>query len=98
MALDMFIDFAVAGPPVGAGTAAVLVQGESTDTTYPNTIPVIQFALGMQNATTIGTATSGTTAGKAQFQALTFTKNVDKASTGLFTACAIGRANSTELT
>src|SRR5579859_8147119 len=90
MAIDIFIDFAAGGAPIGGVTAIQPVQGESIDQTYKDMISVSSFSLGVQNPTTIGSATGGAGSGKAQFQALKFTKNVDKASLGLFTALATG--------
>ncbi len=90
MALDMFIDFAAGGAPVNAPSSRGPVQGESLDQTYPNTIQISSFVFGVQNPTTIGSSSAGAGAGKAQFQALKFTKNVDRASLGLFTALATG--------
>jgi hypothetical protein len=51
MALDIFIDFAAGGAPVGGSSTPV--QGDSAHTTYPNTVSVVAFTLGVQNPITI---------------------------------------------
>jgi|SRR5215472_10892289 len=60
---------------------------------FPNAtvIPVNSFALGASNPAEIAAASGGAGAGKVSLSDLTITKNVDKASPSLFSACASGR-------
>jgi len=48
------------------------------------------FSFGVENPTTIGSATGGAGAGKIKFNEFTITKSVDKASPVLFKSCAAG--------
>jgi type VI secretion system secreted protein Hcp len=77
MAVDMFMKLAG-------------INGESQDSVHSGEIDVIGWNWGMSNT---GTAHLGGGAGtgKANFQDLTFTKFVDKASTSLMQACATGK-------
>jgi type VI secretion system secreted protein Hcp len=66
------------------------INGESEDSVHSGEIDVLGWSWGMSNT---GTAHLGGGAGtgKANFQDLTFTKFVDKASTSLMQACATGK-------
>jgi len=70
--------------------AAAQVVGESQDKIHPNTVEVTSFTLGVENTSTIGSATGGAGAGKAMFSSLEITKQIDKASPGLFALAASG--------
>lgn len=89
MASDTFLVFAK--PAVGTLTP-ITPEGETKDQTFAplKAIELDSFSLGVENPTTIGSASSGAGAGKAKFQSFEVTKFVDKASPSLFTACASG--------
>jgi len=48
------------------------------------------FSFGVENPTTIGSATGGAGAGKVKFNEFTIKKTIDKASPAFFRACATG--------
>jgi type VI secretion system secreted protein Hcp len=66
------------------------VVGESQDKAHPNTIEVLSFSLGIENQATVGSATGGAGAGKADFTTLEIVKLIDAASPVLFSVAAAG--------
>src|SRR3954453_3340145 len=63
------------------------IQGESQDATFPGRLGYIQiksFHFSVENATTIGSQTGGTGAGKAKLNELTIVKDVDSTSPQVF--------------
>jgi type VI secretion system secreted protein Hcp len=69
--------------------ATTPIPGETTDP-GGNTIEIQSFSWGVQNETTIGSASGGAGAGKAKLQPLVVVKRPDKASNTLFQAVATG--------
>ena len=67
------------------------VKGESADSQHAGEIDVESFSWGETNTTTIGSATTGAGAGKAKFDAMTFTTRVSSASPQLALMCAAGQ-------
>jgi type VI secretion system secreted protein Hcp len=76
MAVDMF--FKIAG-----------IEGESKDSTHKNDIDVLAWSWGVSNSGSFHHGGGGGS-GKANFQDLSFTKYIDKASHALLLACASG--------
>src|SRR2546428_4664293 len=66
------------------------IEGESLDPQHKGAFEIKDFSFGVENPTTIGSATSGAGAGKAKFNEFTIKKTVDKASPLLFRSCASG--------
>jgi type VI secretion system secreted protein Hcp len=66
------------------------ITGESVDAKHKDEINVDSFSWGVSNASTIGSATGGAGAGKAQFQEFHFTMQNSKASPDLFKKCVTG--------
>ena len=64
------------------------IEGEALDKGFEKTIPVSAFGWGIYNAAT--TSTNRLTAGKAEFQDITFSKYFDSASPRLFARAAAG--------
>ncbi len=85
MPSDAFLVF-----PKPSQTGGIQPAGESVDKAFPNAIVLTDFHLGMENLTTIGSATGGATTGKARFAELTIGKAVDKATGSLVLACCQG--------
>jgi type VI secretion system secreted protein Hcp len=85
MAVDAFLQF-----PKASTVGNIQPVGESTDKALLNAIELKAFTLGVENKTTIGSATAGGGSGKAQFAEFTITKRVDKASPSLLQACCLG--------
>src|SRR6266851_1131438 len=87
MAVDAFIFFAK--PEVGDK-----VDGETLDQTYSKTdgksFEIKDFSFGVENPTTIGSATGGAGAGKIKFNEFTIKKTTDQASPLFFRNCAAG--------
>jgi len=77
-AVDMFLDF---DPDI---------PGESTDKAYKDKVDVLAWSWGMSNSGTTHLG-GGAGAGKANFQDLSLTKYVDKASPNLMFHCASGK-------
>jgi type VI secretion system secreted protein Hcp len=80
MAFDAFLK-------LGDGSKA---KGESTDAKHAGEIAVLEFQIGVTNASSVGSATTGSGTGKAQFNALRIVKPVDKSSPILLQMCASG--------
>jgi type VI secretion system secreted protein Hcp len=76
MAMDMFLDLGK-------------IAGESVDKTHAGKIDVLAWSWGMSNTGTFHTAGGGG-AGKANFQDISFTKYIDKASCALMSCVATG--------
>ena len=68
------------------GIAGETVVGKTTDA-----IAIHSFAWEIENKTSIGSASGGAGAGKAQFNELTVTKNVDSTSPALLTRVGTGQ-------
>src|SRR5215510_11318742 len=81
MAVDAFIWF----EKPGAG-AAKLPEGETLDKTYSKkkAFEIKDFSFGVENPTTIGSATGGAGAGKIKFNEFTIKKTSDSASPSFF--------------
>jgi type VI protein secretion system component Hcp len=82
-----FLEFA---PPTDADTAAFTVGPQSGDQAHPDSIELLEAALGIENPATIGSASSGVGAGKASFEALRIVKSVDATSPDLVALCGQG--------
>jgi type VI secretion system secreted protein Hcp len=67
------------------------IPGESTHVGHLKEFEIKDFSFGVENPTTIGSATSGAGAGKAKFNEFTITKTADKASPIFFKSCASGQ-------
>jgi type VI secretion system secreted protein Hcp len=85
MAVDAFIWFEKAGvgnPP----------EGETLDDTYKKNkaFEIKDFSFGVENPTTIGSATGGAGAGKIKFNEFTIKKTTDQASPLFFKNCCAG--------
>jgi len=80
MAFDCFLQFKGDGAPTG----------ESTDSTYPQWIPVETFAFGASNPSDIGSGRTGSGAGKVTISSFNITKKTDNSSPDLFLACCKG--------
>ncbi len=84
MATEAFLQF----PKASVGN--IQPVGEVLDPLLKTAIQIADFALGIENVTTIGTATGGAGTGKAKLNELVIKKSVDRASGPLMQACAQG--------
>jgi type VI secretion system secreted protein Hcp len=86
MAVDAFIIF---DKP---GAAGVPVEGETLDEKYKpkKAFEIKDFSFGVENPTTIGSATGGAGAGKIKFNEFTIKKTTDSASPNFFKNCCTG--------
>ena len=89
MAVDAFIWFA----PAMDGMLAP--KGETKDSKYSKTSPnpafeIKDFSFGIENPTTIGSATGGAGSGKVKFNEFTVKKTSDGASCAFFQNCCAG--------
>lgn len=66
------------------------IDGEAQDEKHKDEIEVLSYSFGVTNAGTGGLG-KGSGAAKADFSDLSITKHTDKASPGLFVACASGK-------
>ena len=66
------------------------VEGESTDEAHKGEIEIYSFSWGASNPATIGSATSGSGAGKVSISGFNVMKKTDKASALLFKNCCTG--------
>jgi type VI secretion system secreted protein Hcp len=67
------------------------IPGESTDSDHKDWIEVLSFGAGISQPTSaVASTAGGATSGRANFQDLTITKLVDKATPKLALACADG--------
>ncbi len=80
MAFDTFLK--IEGPSV---------EGEATASGMEKQIEVLSFSWGAASPTTVGSGTTGLSAGKVAVSPFTFTKKLDKSSTALFQACCDGQ-------
>lgn len=85
MAISVFLQF-----PKAATAGNILPVGESLDAAFKGAIQVVDFSLGAENVTTIGSSTGGAGAGKARLREFVVRRNADKASGPLFQACCTG--------
>src|SRR5438132_10503965 len=67
------------------------IAGESTDVQHKGEFEIKDFSFGVENPTTIGSATGGAGAGKIKFNEFTIKKTTDKASPVLMQSCATGQ-------
>ena len=67
------------------------VKGESTDDAHKQWIELYSFSLGISNPVTVGSATGGLTAGKANFSSFNVMKKYDSASVALASAASSGK-------
>lgn len=89
MAIDAFLQ--LSQPSGGSITIpASAITGESQDPNHTGWIELQSFQFGVDNATTIGSASSGAGAGKAKFQQFQISKPVDATSPALYTMAAAG--------
>lgn len=85
------VDLNSAAPLPKHGHVASLVTIELNDASHTKVaFEIKDFSFGVENPTTIGSATGGAGAGKIKFNEFTITKKVDKASPILFKSCAAG--------
>lgn len=89
MAVDAFIWF----KPALQGMAQP--KGETKDDKYSKTTPnpafeIKDFSFGVENPTTIGSATGGAGAGKIKFNEFTIKRTTDKSSPDFFKNCCAG--------
>jgi type VI secretion system secreted protein Hcp len=66
------------------------IKGESSDSKHKEAIEVLAWSWGLSNSGTFHTGTGGG-AGKSNFQDISITKHVDKATADLLYACASGK-------
>jgi type VI secretion system secreted protein Hcp len=66
------------------------IKGESQDAKHKDEIEVLSFSWGVANSGTVGSG-SGSAAGKATLQDLSFVHAIDKATPALMKACATGK-------
>ena len=83
-AVDMFLKF---GPP---SNSAPLIVGESQDRDFKDTIDVLAWSWGASNSSSFAFGGGDSRVGRANFQDLSITKYVDKASAPLMTGVAAG--------
>jgi type VI secretion system secreted protein Hcp len=79
-------------PPAHADHAKVtyVIGFETADGASMGNFEIKDFSFGVENPTTIGSATGGASTGRAQFQEFTITKTSDKASPAFFKNCVTG--------
>src|SRR5579859_28731 len=86
MAIDAFLRFTDCGK-------AVAIEGESQDKTFgksPKAFELQKWSFGAANTATIGSASGGAGAGKAEFDPFVVTKTVDQATPKLFLTSCLG--------
>src|SRR5436853_5410128 len=66
------------------------IAGESTDVQHKGEFEIKDFSFGVENPTTIGSATGGAGAGKIKFNEFQIKKTTDKASPLFFKNCCVG--------
>jgi type VI secretion system secreted protein Hcp len=76
---------------IDPGPGNTQITGESTDKQFQGWTEIKSFDMGVENVTTIGSATGGAGAGKAKFDELTIEKNVDSTSPQIFQVLAQGQ-------
>lgn len=95
MACDNFLWFpsgAQGGMVTGSGNTSARPQGETQDDwmSKMQALEVKSFNFGVTQAHTTGSASGGSSGGKAAFNEFTISKYVDLASVPVFTACTVG--------
>jgi type VI secretion system secreted protein Hcp len=87
MPVDAFIWFRPA-----EGSGMVKPRGETTDLFFNkfDAFELKDFSFGIENKSTVGSATSGAGGGKAQFNEFTIKKTTDQASPVFYRNCALG--------
>jgi len=85
MAVDAFIWFK-------SSKAGTTPEGETKDETFSKekAFEIKDFSFGIENPTTIGSATAGAGAGKIKFNEFTIKRTTDKASPLFFRNCCVG--------
>src|ERR1041385_2190139 len=66
------------------------IEGTSTDEHFKGAFEIKDWSFGVENPTTIGSATGGAGSGKAKFNEFTIKKTTDQASPLFFRSCAAG--------
>src|SRR5437879_6111259 len=84
MAVDAFIWFE------NSAAGHFEIPGDGRDPNNSKAFEIKDFSFGVENPTTIGSATGGAGAGKIKFSEFTIKKTVDKASPAFFKVCATG--------
>lgn len=91
MAVDAFMWFNGAHGEIGELVGETLDKNIVAQTSAPKKpFNVKEYSFDVENLSTLSSATGGSGGGKANFNALSFGKEVDTASCPLFQACAIG--------
>jgi len=94
MPMDMFLvlQSAAAGGTAPTPVTADLTLDQYYKTTFPNmpAVEIRSFSLGVENVTTMGSATGGLGAGKMTFNEASFEKSVDTLSPSLYQVAARG--------
>jgi type VI secretion system secreted protein Hcp len=93
MAVDAFIWFenpGVSAPPQGETLDAFYKIGGKGPCSAQGAFEIKDFSFGVENPTTIGSATGGAGAGKVKFNEFTIKKTTDKASPLFFKNCCVG--------
>jgi type VI secretion system secreted protein Hcp len=76
---------------IDPGPGNTQITGESNDVQFKGWTEIKSFDMGVENVTTIGSATAGAGTGKAKFDELTIEKDVDSTSPQIFQALAQGQ-------
>lgn len=87
MAFDAFLKLEA---PAVSGIKPTELKGETMDKAFTGAIEIAEFGFGMENQTTIGSASGGAGAGKATFKEFTIKKNVDSVTPALIKALCMG--------
>jgi type VI secretion system secreted protein Hcp len=92
MAIDVYAIFTKVDGTVISGESQINVTlpGSLGGGTVSQPIQLASFTLQVENSPNIGSATGGIGAGKAKFDPITVTRNMDAASPTLFQLCASG--------
>jgi type VI secretion system secreted protein Hcp len=93
MAVDAFIWFespGVSKAPEGETKDSVYKKGGTGGASAVGAFEIKDFSFGVENATTIGSATGGAGAGKIKFNEFQIKKTSDKASPLFFKNCCVG--------
>ncbi len=67
------------------------VEGESTAADHTGEIEIYSFSWGASNPTTVGSGSSGLSAGKVSISSFNIMKKTEKSSAKLFAACCSGK-------
>jgi len=92
MAVDSFIWFTAPATGGQLSSAATKPQGETQDKFFSTkgALEVMSCSISMEQAQTVGSMSSGSSAGKIKFNEFTVERAVDLASVPLFNACCAG--------